>query len=48
MWCIDEEEHYNSAGDKVELKVGMVCETRIVVEQKSVLLFLLGKLKLVD
>lgn len=46
--CIDKEEHYNSAGDKVELKVGMVCETRIVVEQKSVLLFLLGKLKLVD
>lgn len=38
----------DSTGEKVDLKVGMLCETKIIVEQKSVLRYLLEKIKLVD
>ena len=39
---------YNKTGEKLDLKVGMYCETKIIVEQKSVLRFLLEKINLVD
>lgn len=35
-------------GEKLDLKLGMYCETKIIVEQKSVLRFLLEKINLVD
>lgn len=45
---IDNTKLYNKIGEKLDLKLGMYCETKIVVEQKSVLRFLLEKINLVD
>lgn len=45
---IDHTNLYNKTGEKLDLKVGMYCETKIIVEQKSVLRFLLEKINLVD
>lgn len=45
---IDDTNLYNKTGEKLDLKVGMYCETKIIVEQKSVLRFLLEKIHLVD
>lgn len=45
---IDDTNLYNKTGEKLDLKVGMYCETKIIVEQKSVLRFLLEKIHLLD
>lgn len=45
---IDNTNLYNETGDKLDLKVGMYCETKIIVEQKSVLKILLQKINLLD
>lgn len=45
---IDNTKLYNKVGEKLDLKLGMYCETKIIVEQKSVLRFLLEKINLVD
>jgi HlyD family secretion protein len=45
---IDDLDLYNKDGDKVELKVGMYCETKIIVDQKSVMRVLLEKINLID
>lgn len=45
---IDNTKLYNKIGEKLDLKLGMYCETKIIVEQKSVLRFLLEKIHLVD
>jgi len=45
---IDSTNLYNKNGDKMDLKVGMQCETKIIVEQKSVLKMLLQKINLLD
>ncbi len=45
---IDDAELYNASGEKLQLKMGMLCEVKIVVEQKSVLRYLLEKIKLID
>ena len=45
---IDNTNLYNKSGDKMDLKVGMQCETKIIVEQKSVLKMLLQKINLLD
>lgn len=45
---IDNGKLYNKVGEKLDLKLGMYCETKIIVEQKSVLRFLLEKINLVD
>lgn len=45
---IDSTNLYNKDGDKMDLKVGMQCETKIIVEQKSVLKTLLQKINLLD
>lgn len=45
---IDNTKLYNKIGEKLDLKLGMYCETKIIVEQKSVLRFLLEKINLVD
>lgn len=45
---IDDTNLLNEDGEKVQLKVGMLCETKIIVEQKSVLRCLLEKIKLLD
>ena len=45
---IDNTKLYNKIGENLDLKLGMYCETKIVVEQKSVLRFLLEKINLVD
>lgn len=39
---------YNRKGEQMVLKVGMLCETKIIVEQKSVLRYLLEKIRLTD
>jgi len=45
---IDNTNLYNKNGDKMDLKVGMQCETKIIVEQKSVLKMLLQKINFWD
>lgn len=45
---IDNAQLYNKTGEKLDLKVGMYCDTKIIVEQKSVLRFLLEKIHLLD
>lgn len=45
---IDSTNLYNKNGDKMDLKIGMQCETKIIVEQKSVLKTLLQKINLLD
>lgn len=45
---IDSMNLYNEKGDKLDLKVGMYCETKIIVEQKSILKILLQKINLLD
>lgn len=45
---IDDTKLYNKTGEKLDLKIGMYCETKIIVEQKSVLRFLLEKINLMD
>ncbi len=45
---IDSTNLYNKNGDKMDLKVGMQCETKIIVEQKSVLKMLLQKINFWD
>lgn len=45
---IEDMDLYNESGEKMELKTGMLCEVKIVVEQKSVLRYLLEKIKFVD
>lgn len=45
---IDNTKLYNEIGEKLDLKLGMYCETKIIVEQKSILRFLLEKINLVD
>lgn len=45
---IDEKGFYNQHGEQVELKPGMFCETKVIVEQKSVLNYLLEKINLID
>lgn len=45
---IDDTDLYNESGEKMNLKMGMLCEVKIVVEQKSVLRYLLEKIKLMD
>lgn len=45
---IDDTQLYNKEGEKLNLKVGMYCETKIIVERKSVLRFLLEKIHLMD
>lgn len=45
---IDDAQLYNKTGEKLDLKVGMYCDTKIIVEQKSVLRFLLEKIHLLD
>lgn len=45
---IDDTDLYNASGEKMQLKSGMRCETKIVVEKKSVLRYLLEKIKLMD
>lgn len=45
---IDSMNLYNETGDKLDLKVGMYCETKIIVEQKSILKILLQKINLLD
>jgi multidrug efflux pump subunit AcrA (membrane-fusion protein) len=39
---------YNQSGEKGALKQGMLCQTKIIIEEKSVLRFLLEKIKLID
>lgn len=46
--AIDETGFYNQNGESVDLKPGMLCEAKIIVEQKSVLNYLLEKINLVD
>ncbi|MBR3769073.1 MAG: hypothetical protein IKL06_00905 [Lachnospiraceae bacterium] len=41
---IDETDFYNQNGESVDLKPGMLCEAKIIVEQKSVLNYLLEKI----
>lgn len=45
---VDSTDLYNEYGEKAELKVGMYCETKIIIEQKSVLKILLEKIHLID
>lgn len=45
---IDDTDLYNESGEKLELKMGMLCEVKIVVEQKSILRYLLEKIRLID
>ncbi len=45
---IDDTDLYNKSGEKMQLKTGMLCEVKIIVEQKSVLRYLLEKIKLLD
>lgn len=45
---IDDADLYNASGEKLQLKMGMLCEVKIVVEQKSVLRYLLEKIKFID
>jgi hypothetical protein len=39
---------YNQSGEKGALKQGMLCQTKIIIEEKSVLRFLLEKIRLID
>jgi multidrug efflux pump subunit AcrA (membrane-fusion protein) len=39
---------YNQAGEIGALKQGMLCQTKIIIEEKSVLRFLLEKIRLID
>lgn len=41
---INEDELFNNLGEKTELKVGMMCETKIVIEEKRVLEILIDKI----
>lgn len=45
---INDTDLYNESGEKMRLKVGMLCEVKIIVEQKSVLQYVLEKIKLID
>lgn len=45
---INDTDLYNESGEKMKLKVGMLCEVKIIVEQKSVLQYVLEKIKLID
>ena len=45
---IDDTKLYNKTGEKLDLKIGMYCETKIILEQKSILRFLLEKINLMD
>ena len=46
--AIDDSGFYNQKGERMNLKMGMHCETKIIVEQKSVLRYLLEKINLAD
>lgn len=45
---IDDANLMNEAGEEAHLKTGMLCEVKVVVDEKSVLRYMLEKIKLVD
>lgn len=45
---IDDTSIYNAGGEQARLKVGMLCETKIIVDRKSVLRYILEKIRLID
>lgn len=45
---IDDTVLMNEEGEEVQLKTGMLCEVKIIVEQKSALRYMLEKINLMD